>query len=60
MPVTKLTRAFLGLSEALQRRNEKNITVQNVSVSDGGRAIVGNVTHNVGQSEKALRNRRLR
>ena len=52
--VTKLTRAFVALSEALQRRNEKSITVQNVSVSDGGRAIVGNVTHNAGQSDRGV------
>ena len=30
--VTKLIRAFVALSEPLQRRNEKNITVQNVSL----------------------------
>ena len=52
--VTKLIRAFVALSEPLQRRNEKNITVQNVSVSDGGQEIVGNVTHNTGQSGKGV------
>jgi hypothetical protein len=51
---TKLIRASVALSDALQRRSEKNITVQNVSVSDGGRAIVGNVTHNAGQSGKGV------
>jgi len=50
--LTKLMRMSSNLSEAFQRRNEKNITVQNVSVSDGGQAIVGTVTHNAGQSGK--------
>jgi hypothetical protein len=43
--------------EAYQRlcpSNETNITVQNVSVSDGGQAIVGNITHNAGQSGKGV------
>ena len=53
--VTKLIRAFVALSEPLQRRNEKNITVQNVSVSDGGRAIVGTITHNAEQKGKAVK-----
>jgi hypothetical protein len=45
----KLARTFTALVEALQRCrsvNEKNITVQNVSISDSAQAILGNVTHN--------------
>lgn len=53
--VTKLIRAFVALSEPLQRRNEKNITVQNVSVSDGGQAIVDTITHNAEQKGKAVK-----
>jgi hypothetical protein len=42
----KLATTFLMQLEALTRSGgEHNVTVQNVSVSDGGRAIVGNVTH---------------
>src|SRR5262249_440104 len=50
--LTKLMRMSVLQYEAYQRlcpSNETNITVQNVSVSDGGQAIVGNITHN-GQS----------
>src|SRR5262245_14397844 len=53
--LTKLMRMFVLQYEAYQRlcpSNETNITVQNVSVSDGGQAIVGNITHNAGQSGK--------
>jgi hypothetical protein len=39
--------------ERLCASNETNITVQNVSVSDGGQAIVGNITHN-GESGKGV------
>jgi len=52
--LTKLMRMSVVQYEAYQRLcsgNEANVTVQNVSVSDGGQAIVGNITHN-GQSGK--------
>jgi hypothetical protein len=45
--ITKLTRTFAAQTEALKRYRsggEPNVTVQHVSVSDGGQAIVGNVT----------------
>jgi hypothetical protein len=45
--INKLTRTFATQTEALKRYRsggEPNVTVQNVSVSDGGQAIVGNVT----------------
>ncbi|MCP3391384.1 hypothetical protein NLM27_21595 [Bradyrhizobium sp. CCGB12] len=45
--LTRLARTFAAQTEALSRhRNngERAITVQNVSVQDGGSAIVGNVT----------------
>jgi hypothetical protein len=45
----KLARTFTAQVEALQRCrsvNEKNITVQNVSIRDSAQAILGNVTHN--------------
>jgi hypothetical protein len=44
---TKLTRTFTTQIEALKRYrtgHELQVTVQNVSVSEGGQAIVGNVT----------------
>jgi hypothetical protein len=47
----KLARTFTAQVEALQRCrsvNEKNITVQNVSIRDRAQAILGNVTHNTG------------
>jgi hypothetical protein len=47
--VTKLTRAFAALMEVLHRCrsvNEKNINIQNVSIRENARAILGNVTHN--------------
>ncbi|WP_312017466.1 hypothetical protein [Bradyrhizobium sp. AUGA SZCCT0431] len=48
----RLARTFPAQMEALNRyRNngEPAITVQNVSVGDGGKAIVGNVTQHVGR-----------
>ncbi len=45
--LTRLTRTFASLMEALKRYrsgSSQTVTVQNVSVSDGGQAIVGNVT----------------
>jgi hypothetical protein len=45
--INKLTRTFAAQTEALKRYRsggEANVTVQHVSVSDGGQAIVGNVT----------------
>jgi hypothetical protein len=45
--INKLTRTFAAQTEALKRYrsgSEANVTVQHVSVSDGGQAIVGNVT----------------
>jgi len=44
----RLARTFPAQIEALTRhrsRGEPAVTVQNVSVADGGKAIVGNVTH---------------
>jgi hypothetical protein len=46
--LNKLTRTFVMQMEALKRYRtggEQKVTVQHVSVSDGGQAIVGNVTH---------------
>ena len=46
-PQRRLARTFPAQIEALNRhrsQSEPAITVQNVSVSDGGNAIVGNVT----------------
>ncbi|MBA7484057.1 hypothetical protein ES707_19580 [subsurface metagenome] len=45
--LTRLSRTFAAQVEALHRHrnsDERAITVQNFSVQDGGRAIVGNVT----------------
>ncbi|WP_245162670.1 hypothetical protein [Bradyrhizobium vignae] len=45
--LTRLSRTFAAQVEALNRHrnsDERPITVQNLSVQDGGRAIVGNVT----------------
>ncbi|WP_256806524.1 MULTISPECIES: hypothetical protein [unclassified Bradyrhizobium] len=45
--LTRLTRTFAAQVEALSRHrnsDERTITVRNLSVQDGGRAIVGNVT----------------
>jgi hypothetical protein len=44
----KLARTFTSQVEALKRYRtggEQKVTVQHVSVSEGGQAIVGNVTH---------------
>ena len=46
--VNSLTRSLLSLQEALKRHRsggEQRVTVRHVSVSDGGQAIVGNVSH---------------
>jgi hypothetical protein len=54
--LNKLARAFLTQMEVLKRYRsggEQNVTVQNVSVSDGGQAIVGNVTQNAHDDGKA-------
>jgi hypothetical protein len=52
--LTKLMRLSVVQYEAYQRlcSSKGNITVQNVSISDGGQAIVGTITHNPGQSGK--------
>jgi hypothetical protein len=52
--LTKLMRMSVVQYEAYQRlcSSKGNITVQNVSISDGGQAIVGTITHNPGQSGK--------
>ena len=45
----QLVRTFVALTEALKRyrsSGEQKVTVQHVSVSEGGQAIVGNVTQN--------------
>jgi hypothetical protein len=49
----KLARTFATQTEALKRYRtggEQKVTVQHVSVSEGGRAIVGNVTHAAGEA----------
>jgi hypothetical protein len=49
----KLARTFTAQLEALKRYRtggEQKVTVQHVSVSEGGQAIVGNVTHATPQS----------
>jgi hypothetical protein len=46
-PATSLARTFASQMQALKRYRtggEQKLTVQNVSVNDGGQAIVGNVT----------------
>ena len=59
----KFARTFSHQMDTLQRwrsGTEQKVTVQNVSVSDGGQAIVGNVTQNTGGSgTKTSRNPRL-
>lgn len=45
--LNKLARTFIDQREALQRNragSEQSVKVQNVSVGEGGQAIVGNVT----------------
>jgi hypothetical protein len=47
--INKFARTFTGQMEALKRyrtSGEQKVTVQHVSVSEGGQAIVGNVTQN--------------
>jgi hypothetical protein len=47
---TKLARTFTAQMEALKRYRtggEQKVTVRHVSVSEGGQAIVGTVTHNM-------------
>ncbi|MCK1361881.1 hypothetical protein [Bradyrhizobium sp. 199] len=51
--LTRLARTFAAQMEALNRHRgngERQITVQNLSVQDGGRAIVGNVTQHASVS----------
>lgn len=52
----KLMRTFAGYVEVLQRGrsdgDQKTVTVQNVSVREGGQAIVGNVTQNTSDDSK--------
>jgi hypothetical protein len=51
----KLTRSYCAQMEALKRyrsTGEQKVTVQHVNVSDGGQAIVGNVTTGGGVPEK--------
>jgi hypothetical protein len=46
--LNKLARTFAAQVEALKRYRiggEQKVTVQHVSVSDGGQALVGNVSH---------------
>ena len=54
--LNKLLQTFANLLEALQRYRsgvDQKVTVQNVSVSEGGQAIVGNVTQNANDNSKA-------
>jgi hypothetical protein len=56
--LNKLARTFATQMEALQRhRNggEQKVMVQQVSVSEGGQAIVGNVTHNRDTSQERVK-----
>ncbi len=51
----KLTRTFTTQMEALKRYRtggEQKVTVQHVSVAEGGQAIVGNVTQSPGQTSR--------
>jgi len=48
---TRLARTYVSQVDALKRyrsKNESGLTVQTVSVQDGGQAIVGHVTHQAG------------
>ena len=45
--------ATVDFFEARHRCRSSNVTVQNVSVSDGGHAIVGYITHNAQDNSKA-------
>ena len=52
--LARLARTFAAQVEALNRHRNNGgpaITVQNLSVQDGGRAIVGNVTHHTTASQ---------
>lgn len=54
--LNKLARTFASQLEGLKRcraSSEQKVTVQSVSVSDGGQAIVGNVTQNTAAESKA-------
>ena len=51
--MNKLARTFTTQMEALKRYRtggEQKVTVQHVSVNEGGQAIVGNVTQGTGES----------
>jgi hypothetical protein len=51
----KLTRSFAAQVEALRKHRtggKQVVTVQHVNVGDGGQAIVGNVQHGGGGSER--------
>ena len=51
----KLARTFLMQMDARQRYRfggDQKVSVQNVSVNDGGQAIVGNVTQNASGNDK--------
>lgn len=54
--LNKLARTYTDQMDTLKRYRsggDQNVTVQNVSVSDGGQAIVGNVTQNAHDDGKA-------
>jgi len=54
--LNKLARTFASQLEGFKRcraSSEQKVTVQSVSVSDGGRAIVGNVAQNMAAESKA-------
>jgi hypothetical protein len=54
--ITKLARTFTTQMDTLQRHRsagEQKVTVQNVSVSEGGQAIVGNVTQTARSDNRA-------
>jgi hypothetical protein len=54
--LNKLARTFVLQMDARQRYRsggEQKVTVQNVSVSDGGQAIVGNVTQNAADNDQS-------
>ena len=56
----RLARTFAAQIEALSRHRNKGepaITVQNVSVGDGGKAIVGNVTQHVSTPDRGAQKR---
>jgi len=51
--LNKLARTYVAQMEALKRYRtggEQKVTVQHVSVSEGGQAIVGNVSHAAGET----------